>query len=309
MKYKDYYEILGVSKSASQDEIKKAFRKSAKKYHPDANPNNKTAEEKFKEINEAYEVLGDSGKRKRYDDLQKEVKYRNGEEFDPSRSRYGNVRYQQHTTASESDFSDFFNAFFGGADSPMSDLFRTGTAGGRRSSKQFVQNGADSEAEINITVKEAFFGEEKTVTITGGRKDRTISFKIPPGIQTGEKIRLSGQGEPGINGGKSGDILLRVSLKEDERFKLSGLDLETTIDLLPWDAGLGTEVPVDTIDGRIVVTIPAGIQTDNKVRVAGRGYRDTHGRRGDFLIRVRIVNPKVISAELKAEYQKLKNLN
>ena len=309
MKYKDYYEILGVKKNASQDEIKKAFRKSAKKYHPDANPNNKTAEEKFKETSEAYEVLGDPGKRKKYDDLQKEVKYRNGEEFDPSRSGYGNVRYHQQTTTSESDFSDFFNTFFGGADSPMGDLFRRGSAaGGRRSSKSFAQDGADSEAEIFITLKEAFHGEEKTVTITGGRKDRTISFKIPSGIHTGEKIRLSGQGEPGINGGKNGDILMRVALKEDEKFKLSGLDLETTIDLLPWDAGLGTEVPVDTIDGRIVVTIPAGIQTDNKVRVAGRGYRDTHGKRGDFYIRVRIVNPKVISTEIKAEYNKLRQL-
>ncbi|MHB8962408.1 MAG: DnaJ C-terminal domain-containing protein [Saccharofermentanales bacterium] len=308
MKYKDYYEILGVKKDASQDEIKKAFRKLAKKYHPDANPNNKASEEKFKETSEAYEVLGDADKRKKYDNLQKEAKYRNGDEFDPSRSRYGNVRYQQQTTTADSDFSDFFNAFFGGSDSPMGDLFRRGTSGGRRSSRSYAQDGADSEAEISISLKEAFHGEEKKVTITGGHANRTISFKIPPGIQAGEKIRLSGQGEPGINGGRNGDILMRVSLLDDEKFKLSGLDLESTLDLLPWDAALGTEVPVDTIDGRIVVTIPAGIQTDNKVRVAGRGYRDTRGNRGDFLIRVRIVNPKVLSEELKTEYQRLRKL-
>lgn len=308
MKYKDYYEILGVKKDASQDEIKKAFRKLAKRYHPDANPNNKSSEEKFKETSEAYEVLGDADKRKKYDNLQNEAKYHNGDEFDPSRSRYGNVRYQQQTTSADSDFSDFFNAFFGGNDASMGDLFRRGSSGTRRGAKSYAQDGADSEAEIFITLKEAFHGEEKKVTITGGHKNRTISFKIPPGIQAGEKIRLSGQGEPGMNGGKNGDILMRVSFLDDDRFRLTGLDLEATLDLLPWDAALGTEVPVDTIDGRIIVTIPAGIQTDNKVRAAGRGFKDTRGNRGDFFIKIRIVNPKVLSEELKAEYSKLKKL-
>ncbi|MHB1454069.1 MAG: DnaJ C-terminal domain-containing protein [Saccharofermentanales bacterium] len=308
MKYKDYYEILGVKKNASQDEIKKAFRKLAKKYHPDANPNNKASEEKFKESSEAYEVLGDADKRKKYDNLQNEAKYHNGDEFDPSQSRYGNVRYQQQTTAADSDFSDFFNAFFGGTDTTMGDLFRRGSQGTRRSAKSYAQDGSDIEAEIFISLKEAFHGEEKKVTITGGRTNRTISFKIPPGIQAGEKIRLSGQGEPGVNGGKNGDILLRVSFLDDDRFHLTGLDLESTLDLLPWDAALGAESTVDTIDGRIAVTIPAGIQTDNKVRVAGRGYRDTRGNRGDFYIKIRIVNPKVLSEELRTEYLRLKKL-
>lgn len=310
MKYKDYYEILGVSKSASQDEIKKAFRKLAKRYHPDTNPNNKAAEEKFKELSEAYEVLGTEEKRKKYDDMGNEVKYKNGADFDPSQAGYRNYQYQQRTQAqaSENDFSDFFNAFFGGNTTNMDDLFRRSSSGsGRRSPRSYAQDGADSEAEIVITPREAFHGEEKKVTISNGNSSRTISFKIPTGIKAGEKIKLSGQGEPGINGGKNGNILMIVRFAEDDKFRINGLDLETTMDLFPWDAGLGSELPVDTIDGRILVKIPAGIQTDSKIRVAGKGYKDTHGRRGDFFIKVRIVNPRILSEELKADYSRIRN--
>ncbi len=311
MKYKDYYEILGVNKSATQDEIKKSFRKLAKKYHPDTNPNNKAAEERFKEASEAYEVLGTEEKRKKYDDLAKEVKYKNGADFDPSQTAgYGNYRYQQQTQSqgSENDFSDFFNAFFGGGATNMDDLFgRPSTRGGRRSPRSYAQDGADSEAEIVISPREAFHGEEKKVIITGGTANRTISFKIPAGIKAGEKIKLSGQGEPGVNGGKSGNILMIVRFAEDDKFRINGLDIETTMDLYPWDAALGSELPADTIDGKILVKIPPGIQTDSKIRVAGKGYKDSRGRRGDFFIKVRIVNPKVLSDEMKADYSRIRD--
>ena len=306
LKYKDYYEILGVSKTASQDEIKKSFRKLAKKYHPDANPNNKPAEEKFKEVSEAYEVLGTEEKRKKYDDLANEVKYKNGTDFDPAQTGYGGYTRYAQQSSSDNDFSDFFNAFFGGNASNIDELFKRSSSGGRRT-RSYSQDGADSEAEIEITVKEAFSGEEKKVTISNGTSNRTISFKIPAGIKEGEKIKLSGQGEPGINGGRNGNILMKVRFIEDEKFRINGLDLETTMDIMPWDAGLGSEKTVDTIDGRILVKIPAGVQTDSKIRVAGKGYKDTRGRRGDFYIKVRIVNPKPLSEELKADYQRIKN--
>jgi curved DNA-binding protein len=306
LKYRDYYEILGVKKDATQDEIKKIYRKLAKKHHPDANPGNKASEEKFKEISEAYEVLGDAKKRKKYDDMASSSRYSNGADFDPAQAGYGNYTYQQRSASSDNDFSDFFNAFFGGTGASMNDLFRGTSSGGRRQTRSFAQNGSDIEAEISITIKEAFHGEEKKVTLTGGSKDRTISFKIPAGIKAGEKIRLSGQGDPGINGGRNGDILMRVVLIEDDRFRINGLDLETTIDLFPWDAALGVEKQIDTIDGKIMVKIPACIQTDNRVRVAGKGYRDTQGKRGDFYIIIKIVNPKVLNEEMKEQYAKLK---
>lgn len=310
MKYRDYYETLGVNKNASQDEIKKAFRKLAKKYHPDANPKNIVAEEKFKEINEAYEVLGNADKRGKYDNLAHEGKYADGVDFDPSQAGHGYTRYERRG-GQDNDFSDFFNAFFGGAAgfggaSGMDDLFGRSASGPRRS-RSFAQAGADTEAEIGITIKEAFLGEEKKITISSGASTRTLSFKIPAGIKAGEKIKLSGQGEPGINGGKNGDILLIVRFVEEDKFRINGLDLESTLDILPWDAALGSEMEVDTIDGRILVKIPAGIQTDSRIRVAGKGYRDTRGKRGDFFLKIRIVNPRTLSEELKEDYQRIRN--
>jgi curved DNA-binding protein len=305
LKYRDYYEILGVNKSVSQDEIKKAFRKLAKKHHPDVNPNNKTSEEKFKEINEAYEVLGDSEKRKKYDDLANDVKFQNGYDFDPAQAGYDNVRYE-HKSTSENDFSDFFNAFFGGSTSNMDDILRRGTSGGR-SVRSFAQDGGDIEADINITIIEAFHGYEKKVSIKSNASEKTVLFKIPAGIKVGEKIKLSGLGEAGINGGRNGDLFMKINFIEDGKFRVNGLDLETTLDILPWDAGLGSEITVKTIDGKILVKTPVGIQTDGKIRIVGKGYRDTHGRRGDLYIRVRIVNPRVLSGELKDEYLKIKS--
>lgn len=310
MKYRDYYEVLGVNKGATQDEIKKNYRKLAKKHHPDANPNYKISEDKFKEISEAYEVLGDVEKRKKYDDLANETKFQNGHDFDPAQAGRGNVRYEQRAT-SDNDFSDFFNAFFGGSSANIEDLFGRSTGArdvsGSRRVRSFAQNGGDHEAEINITIKEAFHGEEKKISIRSGTVDKTISFKIPAGIKVGEKIKLSGQGESGINGGKNGDLFMKVDFIEDSKFSVNGLDLETTLDIMPWDAALGSEANVDTIDGKILVKTPPGIQTDSKIRVAGKGYRDRRGKKGDFFIKFRIVNPKILSKELKEEYLKMKD--
>ena len=312
MKYKDYYQILGVDKNAAQDEIKKAYRRLAKKYHPDAHPGDKKAEEKFKEINEAHEVLGDEEKRKKYDKFGQNFNFYNGYEFDPAQYGFGNnIRYE-YWTGGANDFSDFFNMFFGGRGFDFDGIFsrmRTGASMGEEDafSKQFSPRGQDIEAEIEITAEEGFKGAEKRVAIGGNGIQKTISFKVPPGIKPGEKIKLAGQGNRGINGGKNGDLYLKVNFKPG-RFELNGSDLEAFIDLAPWEAALGAEIPFNTIDGRIIVKIPAGVQTGSKIRVAGKGYRDGK-RRGDLYIKVRIVNPPALSIQERDLYEKLRSVS
>lgn len=305
MKYRDYYEILGVDKKAGQDEIKKAYRKLAKKYHPDAHPGDKSAEEKFKEANEAYEVLGDAEKRKKYDQFGMEQQFSNGYDFDPSQYGFGNnVRYQYGSAGS--DFSDFFNMFFGGGSFNTEDLFGHGRTRTGRSAAGRPVKGEDSEAVISVTVQEGFGGAEKRVSLRTAGGDRTISFKIPPGIRNGEKIKLSGQGGPGFNGGRNGDLYLTVEITSGGGFELDGENLLASMDMMPWEAALGAEIPFDTLDGRILVKVPAGIQTDNRIRVAGKGYRTRSGARGDLYIKARIVNPRVLSDKQRELYEKLK---
>ena len=306
MKYRDYYEILGVTKASTQDEIKKTYRKLAKKHHPDANPNNKSSEDKFKEISEAYEVLGDIEKRKKYDELANQSKFQNGYDFDPSQAGFGGQRYEQ-SSSQENDFSDFFNAFFGGSSNNINDIFGSRTTG-RGRQRSFAQDGGDIEAEISITPEEGFHGHEKRVSLRGGSQDTTISFKIPEGINQGEKIKLKGQGGQGINGGKNGNLYIKVSFIEDGIMKVKGLDLEMSLDIMPWDAALGSVVNVSTIDDKILLKTPPGIQTDGKIRVSKKGYKDRSGNRGDLYIKVRIANPKVLTAELKELYSKIKQI-
>lgn len=307
MQYKDYYSILGINKNASQNDIKKAYRKLAKKYHPDANPGNKQAEEKFKDISEAYEVLSDPEKRKKYDNFGSEFHFQNGYDFDPSQFGFGNnVKYEFRTGGSR-NYSDFFNMFFGDSGFDFDDFF--GHTKFKKRGVNFAYDGEDVEAEIEITPEEGFKGVEKRVVLRGGSGEKSITFKIPRGVKDGEKIRFQGQGEPGVNGGKRGDLYLVVRFKSDGRFLLEGNDLNMTLDIMPWDAALGSEVPVNTIDGRILVKIPAGIQTDSKIRVAGKGYIDRKGRRGDLYIRIRIVNPNVISHEVRELYEKLRMIS
>lgn len=305
MKYRDYYEILGVDKKAGQDEIKKAYRKLAKKYHPDAHPGDKGSEEKFKEANEAYEVLGDPGKRKKYDQFGQNEQFRNGSDFDPSQYGFGNnVRYQNGTSGS--DFSDFFNMFFSGGSFHTEDLFGHGRSRTGRSVHNRPMKGEDSEALISITVQEGFSGAEKRISLRTGGGDRTISFKIPSGIKNGEKIKLAGQGNPGFNGGQNGDLYLTVEIVPGGGLELDGANLYASMDMMPWEAALGAGIPFDTLDGRILVSVPPGIQTGNRIRVAGKGYMDRSGARGDLYIKARIVNPTVLTDKQKELYEKLK---
>ena len=304
MQYKDYYSVLGLDKNVSQDDIKKSYRKLAKKYHPDTNPGNKQAEEKFKDINEAYEVLGDQEKRKKYDNFGSEFNFQNGYDFDPSQYGFGkNVKYEFRTDGT-GDYSDFFNMFFRGNGFDFDGIFNR--SGADRRGMSHTYDGEDVGAEIEITPEEGFKGVEKRVTLRGRNGDKSLTFKIPTGVRDGEKIRLKGQGEAGVNGGQSGDLFLTVRLKSGGRFALEENDLTTALDIMPWDAALGSEMAVDTLDGRILVKVPAGIQTDSKIRVAGKGYVDRGGRRGDLYIRVRIVNPGYITHEMRELYEKLR---
>lgn len=307
MKYKDYYAILGVNKTSAQADIKKAYRMLAKKHHPDSNLNSKTSDEKFKEINEAYEVLGDIEKRKKYDEFGNQAHFQNGDDFDPGQTGFKGYRYEQ-APGTSNDFSDFFNTFFGGNANNMNDLFSGRTTSSKRY-RSFARDGGDSEAEISITPEEGFHGHEMRVSLKAGAFERTISFQIPAGIRQGEKIKLSGQGTPGQNGGKDGDLYIKVNFSEDERFKLNGLDLEMPLDLMPWDAALGSEATVRIMDDTILLKTPPGIQTGGKIRAAGKGYKDRNGKRGDLYIKVRIVNPKVLSGEMKDLYLRMKKLN
>ncbi|QSV45395.1 DnaJ C-terminal domain-containing protein [Geobacter benzoatilyticus] len=300
--YQDYYAILGVGKTATQEEVQRAYRKLARKYHPDINKES-TAEEKFKQINEAYEVLGDPEKRAKYDQF--------GSGWDGQFANQGyqggdNVRFH-FSTADPGQFSDFFQNLFGGGWSFGEETeFRGGGTRRRR--------GRDHETSISITLADACHGDRKTIelerveTDSRGRPTRTrrsYDVTIPPGVTDGSLIRLAGQGGSGSGGGDAGDLFLRVSILPDSRFTLNGHDLATTVDITPWEAALGAKVLVPTIDGRINLTVPAGTQSGQTLRVRGKGMPVASGRYGDLLVNVRIVVPKHLSARERHLFEEL----
>jgi curved DNA-binding protein len=309
MKYKDYYQVLGVDKNASQEEIKKAYRKLAKKFHPDTNQRNIKAEEKFKEINEAYEVLGEAEKRKKYDSFGGQYDFQNGYDFDPTKYGFGNNVKYSYSTSNSGDYSDFFNAFFGGDGFDFDNIFN------KRGNNHFTNGtsdgfgrkvkGEDVEAVIEITPEEGLLGVEKRISFRGSKVEKSLTFKIPKGVKDGEKIKLKNQGENSYNGGESGDLFLIVKIKPG-KYLLEGNNLLTELEILPWDAALGSEMNVDTPDGKISVKIPEGIQTGSKIRIVNKGYIDRSQKRGDLYIKIIIVNPKTIAPEQKELFKKLK---
>jgi len=303
LEYKDYYEILGVDKKASQEEIKKAYRKLAKQYHPDRNKGDKTAEAKFKDVGEAYELLSNEEKRKQYDMFGSQGNFAGGASFDPS--QYGFGGYQTYTSGDMGDHSDFFNMFFSnGFD--LGDLFGGGNGARRTTRRSMAMDGQDIEAEIEILPEEGFSGGQRRISLQTENGVQSINFKIPKGVRDGEKIRLRGQGQNGIGGGRKGDLLMTVRMKSSQKYKVSGKNLEMTLDIMPWDAALGAKMTVDTLDGRINVKIPAGMQSGKKIRVAGKGYIDRKGHRGNLLIEARIVNPRHITGAQKKLYEQLR---
>ena len=332
MEFKDYYKVLGVEKSATDEEIKKIYRKLAKKHHPDANAGSKQSEEKFKELGEAYEVLGDKEKRAKYDELYEDMKSGRFREsyggFDPSgfRGRAGQNGGYTYTWSSAdgdgnaaygngSDFSDFFNMFFGGragrGGGAYDDIF-TGFGGGRGAGaggfENYSEGGQDIDARVELGIREAYKGGEKMISLQTESGTKTVKFKIPAGIQPGEKIKLAGLGGPGIGKGKAGDLYLEIDLKPEGGFTLEDSDLVKTIDVYPWQAALGDELQVQTLDEKLKVKLPAGIQCGGKLRVAARGYPMKNGKRGALSLVVRIVNPAHLTTDMKALYEQLAEL-
>ncbi len=321
VKYKDYYKILGVSRNATQEEINKAYRKLAKKYHPDFNPGNKEAEEKFKEINEAYEVLKDPEKRKRYDLLG--ANWEHGQNFEPPPG-FENIRFHFRTGKGRGfeGFSDFFDLIFG-------DLFGDKTSSGRgRTSYTFysssdpfedsygdffngsttrAQKGLDAEAEIELTLEEAYRGGKKTITINQEGVPKTITVNIPPGMSEGSKIRLANQGHLGP-GGIRGDLYLKVKLLPHYLFKVEGNNVILDLPLTPWEAALGCQVSVPTLDGRIDLKVPPGTSSGKKLRIKGKGL-GRGAKKGDFFARVMIKVPKTLSAKERELFEQLKNIS
>src|SRR3954463_7308243 len=267
VQFRDYYETLGVSKTASEDEIKSAFRKLARKHHPDVAKDKKTAEEKFKQINEAYEVLSDPEKRKKYDQLGADWNQPGGgfqpppgwgaggqpgggyQRWSPGGGNGGGVEFEFGGTG----FSDFFEQFFGGG--------RGRSAfGGFGQREAAAERGSDVEADIMVTLEEALHGSKRTVSLRRGDSKKVESYqvKIPRGVHEGQRIRLAGQGEAGARGGKSGDLFLRVRLARHPDFSVEGSDLIHEVELAPWQAVLGTELQVPTLEGKRHLKIPPG---------------------------------------------------
>lgn len=310
--FKDYYAILGVSRDATDEEIKKAFRKLARQYHPDVAKNKKAAEEKFKEINEANEVLSDPQKRKRYDELGAHWNDPVGAAPPPGpqgrswRSASGPEGAEFHFGGT--GFSDFFEQFFGrGGRSAYS--FDEQEFGEERPRQQ---SGRDIEGDILVTLDEVVNGSERTISLqrtdplTGAPVNQTFKVRIPPGAEQGRRIRVPGKGEEGIGGGAPGDLFLRVRIEAHPDFQVRGTDLVYDLDLAPWEAVLGTSVTVPTLSGRIKLQVPAGTTHGRQLRVRGQGL-PIRGRteRGDLYVVVAIQVPEHISAEERALWQKL----
>ncbi|THB68055.1 MAG: J domain-containing protein [Desulfovibrio sp.] len=305
VEYKDYYKLLGVSKDASQDEISKSFKKLARKYHPDLNPDDKGAEAKFKEANEAYEVLKDPEKRKMYDRLG--PNWQHGQDFQPPPG-FENVRFHFGGPGSggggASDFSDFFETIFGGMGGQFG---RGGGRGGFQDFSSRPRRGQDSEAALELSLEEAFRGGEKVITLQermspGVTKD--LKVNIPKGVREGAKIRLAGQGGPGAGGGPDGDLYLRITMAPHPHFSLDGNDVVHDLALAPWEAVLGTKVRVPTLDGEVDMKVPAGSDSGRKMRIKSKGL-GAGPKRGDQYVRIVIKTPDKLSSEEKKLWKQL----
>jgi chaperone dnaJ domain protein len=279
MIYKDYYKILDLKTSrVSIDEIKIAYRAAAKKYHPDLNVGDSLAEERIKDINEAYRTLSVPASKRKYDRIWN------------SRNNINN--YQKIKG------KNIFNMFLGN------------TEINEETDRKLPQRGEDIETEINVKLEEAFYGLEKKISLrTVDGKMKTFSVKVPDGIRNGEKIRLIGQGKTGKNGGKNGDLFIKINIENSKTFKLFSSDLYTDLLLTPWEAALGTRTNVQTIDGKTTIYIPQGMESGEKIKIPNKGYKDGKGGRGDLVAEIKIVVPKKLTEEENNLFEKLKEVS
>lgn len=289
MEYKDYYKILDVERDASEAEIKKSYRRLARKYHPDVSKE-PDAEKHFKELGEAYEVLKDVQKRQSYDQLG--ANWKSGQDFNPppgwGGAGFGN---RQGGFDGADGFSDFFESMFGAGFS------QSGGAGHH----DFRQAGQDQTAKIDVSIRHAFNGVNRSIRLGGGK---SLQVKIPKGITSGKKIRLVGQGSPGVNGGPNGDLYLEVTVADDAEFELKGKDIYTNVNIAPWEAALGEKIPVTTLDGQVEIKLPADSKSGRKMRLAGKGMPGNPA--GDLYVCLMIATPSVENDEQKEFYQQMK---
>ncbi len=288
MIFKDYYKILNLdTNKVTESEIKIAFREQAKKYHPDMNKQSVQSEERFKDINEAYKVLSNSATRKKYD-----------------RTWYSKVgRRKQKAEQSKKEkgpgFNEFFNVFFGETEKQIF-----------KENKNVPIKGENIDTEINVKLEDAYYGLEKKISLRTVKGEmKSFSVKVPAGIRNGEKIRLLGQGKQGINGGKNGDLLIKINIENNKKFKLQGCDIITNVYLSPWEAALGKTINIDSIDENFAVDIPAGIQSGEQITIPDKGYKDGQGGRGNLIAEIKTVVPKQLTEEEENLFKQLQEIS
>jgi chaperone dnaJ-like len=292
MIFKDYYKILGLPNSnVTTEQIKQAYREQAKKYHPDINTTSNFSEERFKDINEAYKTLSNTSTRRKYDRMWN--------------SRIGKKQKNRGQAKEEkkSAFAEFFQMFFG--EIKNNKAKSEDINGGKAPIK-----GENIETEITVSIFDAFYGVEKKLALRAvNGKMREFNIKIPAGIRNEEKIRLMGQGKPGENGGKAGDLLVRIHIENDKKFTLNGVDLIKNLYVTPWEAALGTKLNISSIDEEILLYIPQGTQCGESLKLKEKGYLDGKGGRGDLIINIQIMNPTDITEEEKKLFEQLKKIS
>jgi len=331
----DYYKVLGVSRSASADEIKTAYRKLARKFHPDLNPGDKAAEERFKELQEAYDVLSDQENRKLYDQYGENWRAVKQGAAAPPPPGWEGYRSTAGPQTGGFDFRDFDFGGGGGAGGGF-DVFEEFFGRAGRGRRPRSNRGQDVEAQLEISVEEAHRGgrhtlqmqvaeicptchgtgivdDNKTCPTCGGSgqvlKPKAIEVNIPAGARDGSTVRLAGQGGPGTDGAQSGDLYLHIRLRPHPAFKVNGDDLEVELPVAPWEAALGARAEVPTIDGQVEMTIPSGAQSGQRLRLRGQGLNKRGGGRGDEYVRLKIVVPKQMSAEERQAFEELSRVS
>ena len=317
--FKDYYATLGVSREATPEEIKKAFRKLARQHHPDTATDKKAAEEKFKEINEAHEVLSDPEKRRKYDQLGANWNQTGGFEPPPG---WDGAQWQSAGPGGSArefhfggtGFSDFFEQFFGGSSRYGFPQGFEVDMEGVAPPKGRARRGHDIEGDILVTLEEAMHGTVRPISLqtanrqTGAVETQEFQVRIPPGATDGRRIRVTGHGEPGRNGGAVGDLYLRVRHSAHPDFTTREADVYHELDVAPWEAVLGAEIIVPTLDGSIKLRVPAGTDNGKQLRVRGRGLpKGKSGERGDFFVTINIVAPIQITDEERRLWEQLKS--